>query len=90
MVSLGRAVAVAMVHGPAAGLTAAGELAQPLGRHHRFHAVRGHLLEMAGDPAAAAAAYALAARYATNIAEKRYLGRKLERISQERGPRPAS
>ena len=26
-------------------------------RHHRTHAVRAHLLELAGDPAAAAMAY---------------------------------
>jgi RNA polymerase sigma factor (sigma-70 family) len=80
MVSLGKAVAVAMVHGPAAGLAAADDLAGPLARHHRFHAVRGHLLEMSGDPAAAATAYDTAARYATNAAEKRYLslqGRRL-------------
>jgi RNA polymerase sigma factor (sigma-70 family) len=76
MVSLGKAVAVAMVHGPAAGLAATDELAGPLARHHRFHAVRGHLLEMSGDPAAAASAYDTAARYATNAAEKRYLSRQ--------------
>ena len=80
LVSLGKAVAVAMVHGPAAGLAATGELADVLGRHHRFHAVRGHLLEMSGDPAAAADAYRLAATYATNTAEKRYLDRESRRI----------
>jgi predicted RNA polymerase sigma factor len=66
---------VTMVHGPAAGLAATDELADTLARHHRFHAVRGHLIEMSGDTAAAASAYALAARYATNTAEKRYLDR---------------
>jgi RNA polymerase sigma factor (sigma-70 family) len=76
LVSLGRAVAVAMVRGPADGLAAAGELAGALARHHRFHAVRGHLLEMSGDPAAAADAYRMAARLATNAAEKRYLDRQ--------------
>ena len=80
MVSLGRAVAIAMVHGPAAGLAATDELAEPLRRHHRLHAVRGHLHEMAGNRAAAAADYARAAGYATNAAEKRYLMRQLERV----------
>ena len=80
LVSLGKSVAIAMVHGPAAGLAAAGELAEVLGRHHRFHAVRGHLLEMSGDPAAAADAYRVAAGYATNTAEKRYLDRQGRRI----------
>lgn len=61
-ISLGKAVATAMVHDPAAGLAAADELADVLARHHRFHAVRGHLLEMSGDTAAAAAAYETAAR----------------------------
>jgi RNA polymerase sigma factor (sigma-70 family) len=82
MVSLGKAVAVAMVHSPAAGLAAADELAGPLARHHRFHAVRGHLLEMSGDTAAAAAAYDTAARYATNAAEKRYLSRQGRRARE--------
>jgi RNA polymerase sigma factor (sigma-70 family) len=79
IVSLGKAVAIAMVHGPAAGLAATDELAGVLARHHRFHAVRGHLLEMSGDPAAAADAYRVAARYATNAAEKRYLDRQSRR-----------
>ena len=80
LVSLGKAVAVAMVRGPAAGLAATDQLADELARHHRFHAVRGHLLEMSGDPAAAAAAYDLAARYATNAAEQRYLNRQSRRV----------
>jgi len=80
LVSLGKAVAVAMVHGPAAGLAATDELAGALARHHRFHAVRGHLLEMSGDTDAAASAYGLAARYATNAAEKRYLERQRRRV----------
>ena len=66
-----------MVHGPAAGLAATGELAGLLGKHHRYHAVRGHLHEMAGDITAAAAEYRTAARYATNIPERRYLERRL-------------
>jgi RNA polymerase sigma factor (sigma-70 family) len=77
MVDLGKAVATAMVHGPRAGLAATDDLADVLGKHHRFHAVRGHLHEMAGDRAAATEEYRTAARYATNIPEKRYLERKL-------------
>ena len=82
LVSLGKAVAIAMVHGPAAGLAATDEVAAALARHHRFHAVRGHLLEMSGDPAAAADAYRTAARYATNTAEKRHLDRLSHRCAQ--------
>jgi len=80
LVSLGKAVAIAMVHGPAAGLAATDELAGILARHHRLHAVRGHLLEMSGDAASAADAYRVAARYATNAAEKRYLDRQSRRV----------
>jgi RNA polymerase sigma factor (sigma-70 family) len=82
MAFLGKAVAVAMVNGPAAGLAATDELAAQLARHHRFHAVRAHLLEMSGDGAAAASAYDTAARYATNTAEKRYLSRQGRRLRE--------
>jgi RNA polymerase sigma factor (sigma-70 family) len=84
MVSLGRAVAIAMVRGPQAGLAATGELAGALGRHHRYHAVRGHLHEMAGDRETAAEDYRTAAKYATNIPEKRYLERKLAALRTSR------
>jgi RNA polymerase sigma factor (sigma-70 family) len=75
MVTLNRAVAVAMVHGPAAGLELVARLEADdrMARHHRLHAVRAHLLELAGDRSAAAAAYRIAARYATNLPERRYL-----------------
>ena len=49
MVTLNRAVAVAMVHGPAAGLALLEPLDERLPGHHRLDAVRGHLLEMLGD-----------------------------------------
>jgi len=75
MVTLNRSVAVAMVHGPAAGLAIIDQLAadKRMARHHRLHAVRGHLLERAGDRAGARAAYRTAAGYATNVPERRYL-----------------
>jgi len=41
--------------------------------HHRVAAVRGHMLELAGDPDAAAAAYRAAARLTTSLRERRYL-----------------
>ena len=69
VVALNRAVAVAMVHGPRAGLAELGSL--ELG--HRVHAVRAHLLELAGERAAAAAAYREAARLSRSIPEQRYL-----------------
>jgi predicted RNA polymerase sigma factor len=53
MVSLNRAVAAAMVDGPGAGLALLEALQEPLAGHHRLHAVRAHLMEMAGEVAAA-------------------------------------
>src|SRR5262249_26327005 len=78
MVTLNRAVAVAMVDGLQAGLEVLAELdGEPrLAHHHRLDAVRGHLLEMAGDTAAARAAYQRAARRTTSLPEQRYLQAK--------------
>jgi predicted RNA polymerase sigma factor len=75
MVTLNRIVAVAMVHGPRAALQqlAAAEAEPVLARHHRVAAVRAHLLEMAGDAAAAAELYRLAARRTLSFPEQRYL-----------------
>ena len=73
MVTLNRAVALAMVDGPAAGLDLLRTLEESLGDHHRLAAVRAHLLEMAGDGAAARAAYERAARLTTSLPERRYL-----------------
>ncbi|GHF13999.1 RNA polymerase sigma24 factor [Streptomyces spiralis] len=81
MVTLNRAVAVAMVHGPAAGLELLAPLASDkrMASHHRLHAARAHLLERAGDHVAATAAYREAARRATNALERRYLTTKASR-----------
>ena len=76
---LGRAVAVAHVHGPAAGLRETDRLREVLGDRHRWHAVRGHLHELAGDLPAAATAYAEAAHRATNVAERDHLIRQAAR-----------
>ena len=76
---LGRAVAVGHVLGAAAGLRETDRLREVLGERHRWHAVRGHLHELGGDLPAAAAAYAEAARRATNIAERDHLVRQAAR-----------
>jgi RNA polymerase sigma factor (sigma-70 family) len=75
MVTLSRVVAVAMVHGPAAGLAALDELAADavLAGHYRTIVVRAHLLEMAGDVDAARAHYRRAARLTLSRPEQRYL-----------------
>ncbi len=75
MVTLNRIVAVAMVHGPQAGLEqlAAAEADTALAGHHRVDAVRAHLLDIAGDQEAARAHYRLAARRTLSVPEQRYL-----------------
>ena len=83
IVLLNRAVAVAMVHGPRAGLDLLAELDadRSMSIHHRLHAVRGHLLERAGDRVAARAAFDEAIRRATSIPEKRYLQAQAVRLA---------
>ena len=76
---LGRAVAVGHVRGPAAGLLETDRLRDVLGDRHRWHAVRGHLHELDGDLPAAGAAYADAARRATDVAERDHLVRQAAR-----------
>jgi RNA polymerase sigma factor (sigma-70 family) len=76
--TLNRAVALAMYKGPQAGLALLAEVeADPrLAAGHRVPAVRGHLLERAGDMAGATAAYQTAARLTTSRPERDYLLRK--------------
>ena len=73
LVSLNRAIAAAMVDGPAAGLALLDALAERLAGHHRLHAARAHLLEMAGEPSAAIAEYRVAAGRTTSLPEQHYL-----------------
>jgi predicted RNA polymerase sigma factor len=85
---LGRAVAVGHVLGAAAGLRETDRLRDVIGDRHRWHAVRGYLHELAGDLPAAAAAYADAARRATNVAERDHLARQAARTHAAEPPPP--
>ncbi len=80
MVALNRAVAAAMVHGPAAGLTLLEALDEPLAGHYRLDAVRAHLHEMAGDTDAAVAHYRAAAARTTSVPERDYLSIQAARL----------
>ncbi|GIJ21133.1 RNA polymerase sigma24 factor [Micromonospora lutea] len=81
VVTLNRAVAVGMVHGPAAGLALLSEVESGLlAGHHRLHAVRAHLLELADDRTAAAE-WRKAARHAGSEPERRYLLRRAAAMS---------
>ena len=64
-----------MVRGPLAGLDLLADLEGDtrVNDDRRFHAVRGHLLEMVGDRQAARETYEAAARRATNLRQQRYL-----------------
>ena len=75
MVTLNQAVAVAMVHGPQAGLDLLKHLDTDdrIAGHHRLDVVRAHLQELAGDRAAAHASYLSAARRTPSAPERRYL-----------------
>jgi RNA polymerase sigma factor (sigma-70 family) len=85
VVRLNLAVAAAMVHGPRAGLDliAGLDADERIAGHHRVEAVRGHLLEMAGDHDAARASYLLAARRTTSLPEKRYLESRAARVLRQ-------
>jgi predicted RNA polymerase sigma factor len=78
---LNRAVAIGMTHGPSAGLHALDALAADERLdNHRLPAVRGHLLEIAGDPAGARAEYRRAAERTRSIPERRYLEARAARL----------
>ncbi|WP_314247256.1 RNA polymerase sigma factor [Streptomyces sp. DSM 40907] len=81
---LGHAVAVAMVHGPRRALALLADLDEDarLAGHHRLEAVRAHLLEMAGERAAARAAYAKAAGLTLSGPERRYLLFRAARLAE--------
>ncbi len=83
VVALNHAVAVAMVHGPAAGLALVDELATDarIIGDHRLDAVRAHLLELAGDQHGAKESYRLAAGRTTSIPVQRYLYARAARLS---------
>jgi RNA polymerase sigma-70 factor (ECF subfamily) len=75
VVALNRAVAVAEVDGPAAGLALVDALDLP--RHHVYHAVRAHLLRRLGRDAEAAQAYEAALALVGNAPERAFLMHRL-------------
>jgi len=81
VVSLNRAVAVAMVHGPQPALA----LIDPLGGgdlegYHLLHAVRADLLRRLGAMQEAAVSYKRALELVTNESERRFLERRLREV----------
>jgi RNA polymerase sigma factor (sigma-70 family) len=85
VVALNRAVAVAMARGPAEGLALLAKLDRDprIKDHHRLDAVRAHLLERAGDVAAALPYYEAAAEKTASVPERNYLLLKLARLRSD-------
>jgi RNA polymerase sigma-70 factor (ECF subfamily) len=85
VVELNRAVAVAEVDGPAAGLDALAPLAEALDGYHLFHATRADLLRRTGQPEAAASAYDRALELTSNPAEAAFLERRRRALTAPAG-----
>jgi RNA polymerase sigma-70 factor (ECF subfamily) len=86
VVALNRAAAVAMAHGPQAGLALVDELAEPLAGYHLWHATRADLLRRLGRRDEAAAAYRRAHALAGNPVERAFLARRLAELGAGREP----
>jgi predicted RNA polymerase sigma factor len=82
IVTLNRAVALAELAGPQAGLALLATLDgdQRMAGHHRLLSVRAHLLERAGDRAGAYDHYRRAARATASLAEQRFLSARAGRV----------
>ncbi len=84
IVSLNRAVAVAMVDGPESGLALIDRLAADgdLDDYHLLHAARADLLRRIGAGEEAAKNYKLALELVTNESERRFLERRLREVQE--------
>jgi len=82
IVSLNRAVAVAMAHGPRPALAIMDRLAAEggLDKYHLLHSARADLLRRSGLSAEAADAYARALALVSNNSERRFLERRLRDV----------
>jgi RNA polymerase sigma-70 factor, ECF subfamily len=87
IVSLNRAVAVAMVDGPHQGLALIDALASAgdLENYHLLHAARADLLRRVGSSVEAAKSYARALALAANDSERRFLERRLREVQPPGG-----
>jgi RNA polymerase sigma-70 factor (ECF subfamily) len=83
VIALNRAVAVAEVEGPEAGLALLEAL--DLGDHHLFHAIRADLLRRVGRTAEAAMAYAAAIARTDNLRERDFLQRSRDTLRTSSG-----
>lgn len=80
IISLNRAVAVAMAEGPEPALTLIDSLASELDSYHLLHAARADLLRRIGSKEEAAKSYERALALVTNESERRFLKRRLREV----------
>ena len=86
VVSLNRAVAVAKLQGPAAGLAMIEPLAQPLSAYFNFFGVKGAFLAQLGRPEEARAAFDRAIALANTAAEAAHIRMHLDRLMKDCPP----
>ena len=82
VVTLNRAIAIAELSGPEAGLAAVDETGSELDRYHLFHAARAEMLARSDRTDDALAAYSRALELVANDRERRFLTAQRDRLSE--------
>ena len=82
VVALNRAIAVAEVQGPGAGLTTLDAIAPDLGSYHLMHAARGTMLRRLGQRDAARAAFERADLLAWTEADRRFPRQQIKELTE--------
>jgi RNA polymerase sigma-70 factor (ECF subfamily) len=82
IVSLNRAVAVAMVYGPQPALALIDALSPELDSYHLLHSARADLLRRMGSSAESAEAYERALALVSNDSERRFLEHRLREVKE--------
>ena len=83
VVALNRAIAVAEIEGPGAGLAALDAIASDLESYHLLHAARATMLRRLGRRAESRAAFEHAADLAPNQAEQRFLANQIQQLTED-------
>jgi RNA polymerase sigma-70 factor, ECF subfamily len=83
VVSLNRAIAIAEIEGPEVALTMVDAIPPELDSYHLLHAARGTMLRRLGRRDEARAAFERAAQLAATEADRRFLGRQIEELSED-------
>ena len=86
IVSLNRAVAIAMADSPEAAMALLDALTEELDSYHLFHATRADLLRRMGALQEASQSYTRALELVTNDSERRFLKRRLQEVQSNVDP----